>query len=471
MDFFFNSLRKFLTGVTALIFTFVVIYVPQQYNDVPKAQAQIGVVVLGGIGSISEVAIAANTAIASGMLVAGEARESILDAIAYHIAKAFIAQIIQSTITWINNGFKGSPAFIQDLGGFLLNVADEAAGEFIKELGEIGSFICSPFRLDIQLALTLEYQRANPKNREEICKLSDIVDNVEDFYRGEIARDNFWEQWIEVTSSPTDWTPYGQLIEARADMELRIINSKGQVLEETKWGSGFLSSKVCETVESPNGPKEKCVISTPGQTIASSLNKALGASTDQLVAADEINELIGALIGQIANQALTGAAGLLGLSVAGSSGNGSGESYVDAAVRESNTLTGSYIERGIADIEEKLAVQIDYRDVANEFIPQLRRRSLDPLTESKNRAQAEVGLADAEMIRDITTGHIAKLQPLVTRYRALETEYNNPATAVERKKTIRTEQSSIISQGIQYRVYTKERLRASEREWSDILRQ
>jgi hypothetical protein len=459
MDLFFNILRKFLVGVTTLVFAFVILYVPQNYNrieTVPVVEAQVP-------GGATEPTQIAHTAVNSAALK----KDTLLDGIAYQIAKTFISQMMRSTITWINSGFKGSPAFIQDLEQFLLDTADLAAGEYIKSLGEIGSIICKPFRIDIQLALSLKYQKAREGRRVDECTLSGIVDNVEDFIEGRVAREKFWDQWIEVTSKPGSYTPYGQLLEAETQLAIRINNKRVNILRETDWGKGFLSKKVCETVDSSTGPKETCKIVTPGETIATSLNKALGASTDQLVAADEINEIIGALVGQIANQALSGAAGLLGLTVRGGYGGSSGDSYVDALVNE-RTSDGNLFDDGISEVADRLNVQIEYRDLAINYIPRLLAVSNAGDAPQDLRDRALVAYSDAVTVRDTTNTHIAFLKPLVERYNLLEKEY---ATATDERKTaIRQEQSGIISKGIQYRSYTEDRLYFSEREWSDIVR-
>ena len=405
--------------------------------------------------------------------------------------------MLRATIVWINSGFKGSPAFIQDLGQFLLDTADVAAGEYIKSPGEIGSIICKPFRIDIQLALKLKYQKAREGKRVDECKLSGIVDNIENFIDGKVSREKFWDQWIEVTSKPSTYTPYGQMLEAEAQMAILINNKKVNILQETNWGSGFLSKKVCEpaaiagwdapvatrSIEELNAevlgtpytatskpaavaPEVKCVISTPGQTIANSLNKALGAGQDSLVAADEINEVIGALIGQIANQALSGAAGLLGLTVKGGGGGRSGDSYVDALVNEQQG-DGNLFDDGIRDVADRLQVQIEYSDLATIYIPRLLAVSNNIRAGQELRDRAQLSYGDAIMVRDTTTAHIAVLKPLVDRYQELATEYTTASD--ERKQAIRQEQSTIISKGVQYRSYTKDRLQLSEREWSDIV--
>ena len=545
MDLFFNILRKFLVGITTLVFAFVVVYVPQNHNHIKTVRTVEAQLAVAGVGP-NEITTAISTA-------ASFAKDKILDPIAYQIAKAFISQILRSTIIWINSGFKGSPAFIQDVGQFLRDTADIAAGEYIKSLGEVGSIICKPFRLDIQLALALKYQKGREGKRVDECRLSGIVDNIENFIDGTVSRDKFWEQWIEVTSKPKTYTPYGQMLEAEAALAIRINGKKVNVLQETNWGSGFLSSKVCEPVAvaggsnpiiidneklqkdiqkslddlpplpdfsapqegqvipdrgalapsdstlvqnrlpdaraltqatantapaaapptgnaptAGSGAKENCVITTPGQTIAASLNKVLGAGQDSLVAADEINEVIGALVGQIANQALMGAAGLLGLTVRGGGSSRDGNSYVDALLNE-RQADGNLFNDGISEVADRLAVQTDYRDLAISYIPRLLAVSNDPGASNELRDRADLSYGDAIMVRDTTTTHIAVLQPLVDRYRDLDTEYTTATS--ERKQAIRQEQSDIISRGIQYRSYTDERLRASEREWSDIVLQ
>ncbi len=501
MDLFFNILRKFLVGVTTLVFAFAVLYVPQNYNQVetvPTAEAQVPA------PGATEPTQIAHTAINKLNLF----KDTTLDGIAYQIAKTFISQMMRSTITWINSGFKGSPAFIQDLDKFLLDTADLAAGEYIKSLGEVGSIICKPFRINIQLALKLKYQKAREGRRVDECRLSGIVDNIENFIDGTVSRDKFWAQWIEVTSKPGTYTPYGKMLEAETAMNIYINGKRTTILKETEWGRGFLSKKVCEPVAvadrvdqviadwdsqitpamgelsiGPNGeliegpkpvrtapaaaPKEVCKIVTPGETIAASLNKALGASTDSLVAADEINEVIGALIGQIANQALTGAAGLLGLSVRGGYGGSNGDSYVDAIVNERQG-DGNLFNDGISEVADRLNVQIEYRDMAISYIPRLLAVSNNTTAEKDLRDRALISYSDAIMVRDTTNTHIAFLRPLVERYNVLDKEFTTATD--DRKAAIRQEQSDIISKGIQYRSYTEARIQLSEREWSDIIR-
>jgi hypothetical protein len=471
MERFFNILRKTLVGTTVLIFTFVVIYTPQQHNSVPKAEAgwptfETNPVLIGGAVASTNQAI----------------KEIALDQIGFLLAKTMISQMLQSMITWINSGFKGSPAFIQDLDRFLLNVADETAGEFIRGLGDIGSFICSPFRLDIQLALSLKYQQAREgRDEENICTLSGVVNNVEDFFNSQISDGSFWQQWIRVTSRPQAYTPYGQFMAADARLNAEIANARGQRIQLANWGDGFLSNEICELVEGSNGSNKRCVISTPGKVISEQINKALGAGQDQLVAADEINEVISALLGQIANQALSGAAGLLGLSRGtGFTAGGFGEgSYVDELARESQNESDSVLAQSYEGAREKLKVQQDYLALSNEYIPKLqavitaattsaRFRGLSVIEISNLKDRAQVSYNDAIDVRANAATHIAFLAPLVKSLEDFQRELATPGITPERKQVIASEQTRIINRTASYSAYTLLRLRTSEREWSRI---
>jgi len=102
---------------------------------------------------------------------------------------------------------------------------------------------------------------------------------------------------------------------------LRLLESVGGVSVasegiskkmELDWGKGFKPVKDCETVEYYNEgvdggtteTTEVCNNITMGDSIAGTVNSNLSAGQDSLIAADEIDELIGAVISQIVTKAL-----------------------------------------------------------------------------------------------------------------------------------------------------------------------
>ncbi len=275
------------------------------------------------IASVSAVAGTANAANTTSLVL----KENVLDGIGWAIAKQMVSSMTRSLINWINSGFEGSPAFVTDLNAFLLDALDTAAGEYIKSLGGIGEFICSPFKLDIQAALSVSYAQARtgmPSGpTAPACKLTDIKNNIQ----GALSGGGGWDDWLQVTSDPQN-TPYGAYLEAQTRLKIKLRNEAGQELEVVSWGDGFLSKKICESIEGSSGG-EKCTISTPGQVISEALTFQLSTGPRSLIEADEINELIGALLNQLVLKSMEGINGLLGLS--------GGTGYTDYTLNGSST--------------------------------------------------------------------------------------------------------------------------------------
>lgn len=230
-----------------------------------------------------------------------ELKEFTLDGIAYSLAKRAVSQMTSNIVQWINSGFQGSPMFITDLGGFLTDIADQVAGEFIEDLG-LG-ILCSPFQLNVRAALEIQYQQSKSRGAQSQCTFSGVIENLENFATGFTN----WSDWFEITTKPQN-NQYGALLLAQTELSVSISNAQGEELELLSYGEGFLSMKKCDD----NG--NNCKVVTPGATIKEQLDQHLGAGLSSLIEADEIDEIINALFAQLAEQAVTGLNGLLGLS-------------------------------------------------------------------------------------------------------------------------------------------------------------
>lgn len=444
LDKFFLILRRVMVLTITLIFAFVIVYVPQPPKQA-EAQGLGGVVTdikhtLVSVGNaISSGATAVATAASAAFGGALNLKEFTLDGIANAIAKAVVSSMVASLVDWINSGFKGSPAFISDLGGFLLNAADQGASQYIESLGNDLSFLCSPFKLDIQIALSIEYQNRRENRPYEGCTISGIIDNLEGFLEGTFEKDG-WEKWFTLTAQPEKYTPYGQYMEAERGLARAVASNVDNERETAKWGSGFMSGKICENIDGPgnvpstldpklnpgindpikvtpigdiniappipdlrtaapdastlvlkrlpdarpltqasvsSGARLKCSISKPGRMIADSLSKALGAGQDTLISADEINEIVGALIGQLATKAVTGINGLLGLSAGtGHTYSGfNGGSYTSAVNTEGATAAQTASNDAVSsagdlvlDLQASLQIQEDLKALADRQI-------------------------------------------------------------------------------------------------------
>lgn len=255
-------------------------------------------------------AINVDGAVAAGALLREDARTYALNQLAWLAAKVTLTSMVNSITDWVASGFEGRPAFVQDLQGHVTELLDDVAGQYIVDniLGG-DSFVCSPFRLDIAAALDFRYRKAREGREVSYgCSFSSIAGNIEQFLNGDFTQGG-WQSWLSLTAEPA-YTPYGSLLTADVNLQIRLINAAGEEREIIGWGRGFLSAKICEVI----GEEEQCAISNPGAMINEQLGRALGAGFDTLVEADEFNELVSALFGQLAERAITGVNGILGLS-------------------------------------------------------------------------------------------------------------------------------------------------------------
>jgi hypothetical protein len=363
------------------------------------------------ISAVKDTITAANSAITAGATTNLFVKENLLDGIAWAVAKQMVSNITRSLINWINSGFQGSPSFVTDFKQMLIDSLDQVAGEYIKSLGGLGEFICSPFQLDVQAALSINYAQARsgtPSGPDQnLCTLTGIGSNIENFLAG--TADN-WGQWLQVTQNPQN-TPYGAYLEAEASLNVRLRNEAGQQIEVASWGDGFLSKKVCQAVEGTT--REDCKITTPGQVVSEALTFQLSTGPRSLIEADEVNELIGALLNQLVLQAVQGLNGLLGLSESGY-GGGSG-SFLDALVDEGTALIDYTPYK--KEMDEALA-----REIA---MLQIIQKALDVGEERASSSQMtpevqEVIDEATEIVTQVST-NLAQLTTLINRYNAAST--------------------------------------------------
>jgi hypothetical protein len=486
IDIFFNVLRKGLVATIALIFAFVIIYVPQEYNHyhtVPQAQALFGVDIPNLI----------QNTISAVVSVALKLKEFVLDGIAWTIAKAIVARMVSSLVDWINSGFKGSPAFITNLDQFLLDAADEAAGEFIEKLGGDASFLCEPFKLDIQIALAVEYANVRENKPYEGCRISDFVGSAEDFFNGTFEEGGGgWQNWIKVTTEPEKYTPYGQTIEAEKAMAIDQAKTKTNETKQLDFGSGFKSFKVCSQVPQADGTSKKdCKVTTPPKAIADSLSKSLGAGQDTLVTADEISEIIGALFAQLANKAITGVNGLLGMSsntgytysgFNGGSYTNATNAQMDTQVTQAQNNTGNVSSTTagggtaatsgqspvLTDVSNAISVQGDYLALADAKVPVLQAYIADTTNPAAQRTLATQYLSEAQAVQQTVPGNLTKLNALAQQLTNLEAELQNPQTTPIRLAQIPVEQQAAAAQYNTLTLYTQAQLDAATTNWSQF---
>ena len=207
-----------------------------------------------------------------------------LDAVFYCLVNGVIEYIGQATVRWINSGFEGNPAFVDDPGQFYKDASDIVAGEFISGISE--GLLCEAYKVPIQLRLLREYQNSSGGGSSALnssCRLSGVTDpekffngdsggNLEAF-RAAAIDDNYYEK--QFIASDALWSG----INAQRD----------SLQEQLQWSSGYLSKKDSETGR----------ITTPGRTIEGLINQRLFNGERRLILADSFDNIVAALANAI----------------------------------------------------------------------------------------------------------------------------------------------------------------------------
>jgi hypothetical protein len=223
-------------------------------------------------------------------------KELSLDSLANAAAKVMLRSVTNSVVTWINSGFQGSPAFVTNPERFFLESGDKIVGEFLT--GTELDYLCGPFAEDIRFKLQTVYGSTLPDHNQ--CRLTGILaeaDKYEQYVGGDFSKGG-WQSWISVSQNPQN-NPLEAFVAAKNELENRLSDNKENRLNEINWGDGFLPYRECKTLNDNGTCKEYGDIKTPGKIIEEQLNETLGSGGRQLEVADELNEIINALVGQL----------------------------------------------------------------------------------------------------------------------------------------------------------------------------
>ncbi len=288
-------------------------------------------------------------------------KEMVLDGLAWTVVNVILEKMSQDIIKWINSGFKGRPAFVQNPEAYFIDIADRVVGDSIWKSGDF-KFLCSPFALNVKLALELQYigGRGPDFQYTSQCTLSSVVNNVEGFFDGDFLSSG-WKGWMEMTTKPQN-NVFGAM--ALGSMHLNAqINSRVQAKSDAlAWGRGLLSTEVCTEVQDESGGHTECNTVTPGAAIQDQLSRTLSIPVERLTVADEFNEIINALFNQLVMKAFSEVGGLLGSTesnIRGAPGTGSYFTDLGNATRPISGVELDSMTRAIALENRYLSAHIN----------------------------------------------------------------------------------------------------------------
>lgn len=270
-----------------------------------------------------------------------------LNPLAYTVAKVALHSLSKSVVNWINSGFNGSPAFIQDLNQTLLNIGDAEVQRFVNEFASNGSLQNVPWKDDIAQSVLANYFRNTSNDSFSLNNpytLDQVSSDPQAFVNGDYSKGGL-NAWMSLVLSPGN-NPLALFQSATNEINNRVAGAQGKKITELNWSNGFssyrgdcpqLSNQVLSFTGatagsvSLNNANQDCVnqpILTPGAVIAQAANKHLvDAGVDEYISADSIGEIVNALIGNLVGNVL-GGGGLAGTSRPSAGG---GRSYIDQA--------------------------------------------------------------------------------------------------------------------------------------------
>jgi hypothetical protein len=224
-------------------------------------------------------------------------------------AQIVLKEITKSTLNWINSGFHGKPAYIQDPGAFLAGIRKQTIGDFTGAIAydsvkyPFGKIVAQGLINDTQDYFEKSAQYSLDNVIAEKVPGATHVDFQQNFANG--SWDAFGAQFS------TNNNPIGFNLSAQSELSKRIQDtgySKAQdIKDQIQRNQGFLDDKLCvdpanSDLEFPDTRCRKWETQTPGSVIVSKLNDTLGSPMEQLSLGKDITTDMIAIINALLNQ-------------------------------------------------------------------------------------------------------------------------------------------------------------------------
>ncbi|MGH7175353.1 MAG: hypothetical protein ACREGR_03275, partial [Minisyncoccia bacterium] len=318
-----------------------------------------------------------------------------LDPLAHLLAQLVLKSLTASIVDWINTGNFGAPNFVQNIGQYMLAIADNQALNFVSEITSQSN---SPFASIIASSLRTNYLQGSSVAgfwAANQCTLSKVSPNINSYLAGNFSANGGWGAWFSLTTQPQN-NPYSLYSRAQSELASRVGTVKAQQSQQLAANAGFLSWCNTPTVSS-NGvsqvsvsggalgyttsgntstvggysatkgatnPGDSCVnqdgttgtIATPGSIIHDDLSKALGSGVDSLVDTHDFDQMVDTILSALASKVLSS-----GLSALSSGGSGSFTSQLAGSSSSTNPNAASINSNINGTVQGQLAQAASYQ--------------------------------------------------------------------------------------------------------------
>lgn len=280
-------------------------------------------------------------------------KECLLDGIVNSMRETLISFVIKSIVSWSNQGFEGNPAYVENLPLHLLErISDPEAERVI--LGEDTNNINDNYRRDVRVALAKYYANKTRRPAQHLScgATSDELNSFSQNGGGS------WDGFFAVIADPS-CNPLFSFYEARNRLDEAVSAETERERTQLDWAGGYRTSVTNQTINLGDGTSQTVQrIVTPGILISQQLEQVIGTGLRQSENADEIDEIVSALMSNLGTQVLTDLQGLYGVS---QSFNGR-PAYLDRLSSDSAQRTrDNFLNAGLATVQNAVTYETNYR--------------------------------------------------------------------------------------------------------------
>ena len=250
-----------------------------------------------------------------------EATESInanskcIQSIGRLIIKMLLQKMTVSTINWINSGFDGSPAFIQNPGKFFNDIRKNEILQFGIEINNPQLF---PFGKAWMKNTAAAFNNKFQDNAR--YSLNELIQQTNPEFNGETFQTDFsqggWDAWTAMTQVPAN-NPLGFKLLADNEIQRRLAGtsqSTAEALHESlAQAGGFLGDMRCssntnitqqqKTAALTAGKEDPCLAGggsweyvTPGKLIAEKATEVVGYQNNAYLNVQDLNDAVAAIL-------------------------------------------------------------------------------------------------------------------------------------------------------------------------------
>lgn len=176
-----------------------------------------------------------------------EENDTCLKSIGRMVIKLLLQKVTLSTVAWIQSGYEGNPAFIQNPGNFFRDIAKE---EILQFGGEIADPDLYPFGFAFMQRQAAAFNQKFADNAR--YSLNELIQNTTPQYTAQTFKGDFasggWDAWTYMTSVPAN-NPLGFQLIASNELQKRLQGTYKAPAEEIREGltqaAGYLGDNRC----------------------------------------------------------------------------------------------------------------------------------------------------------------------------------------------------------------------------------